>query len=59
MRVSVCVVPSLLLQIRTNTINPTVVLTAMGRANWSDPAVAQPMLNHIPLGRFAGEFILP
>jgi L-xylulose reductase len=39
--------------IRCNAVNPTVVLTAMGKANWSDPAKAQPMLNKIPLGRFA------
>ena len=29
------------------------VLTAMGRDNWSDPVKAGPMLNKIPLGRFA------
>ncbi|XP_065197913.1 L-xylulose reductase-like isoform X2 [Sycon ciliatum] len=40
-------------KIRVNSVNPTVVLTAMGRENWSDPAVAKPMLDHIPLGRFA------
>merc|ERR1719456_2186481 len=39
--------------IRCNAVNPTVVLTAMGKANWSDPAKAAPMLNAIPLGRFA------
>lgn len=39
--------------IRVNSINPTVVLTDLGRANWSDPAVATPMLDMIPLGRFA------
>merc|ERR550537_1205894 len=39
--------------IRCNAVNPTVVLTAMGKANWSDPVKAGPMLNKIPLGRFA------
>ena len=38
--------------IRVNAVNPTVVLTDMGRANWSDPKVASPMLNSIPLNRF-------
>ena len=39
--------------IRVNTINPTVVMTDMGRYAWSDPAKAAPMLARIPLGRFA------
>jgi len=39
--------------IRVNAVNPTVVLTTMGRMAWSDPAKAQPMLDAIPLGRFA------
>merc|ERR1712146_709373 len=39
--------------IRTNAINPTVVLTALGRAAWSDPEKAGPMLSRIPIGRFA------
>lgn len=39
--------------IRTNAVNPTVVLTAMGKMAWSDPAKAGPMLEKIPLGRFA------
>lgn len=39
--------------IRCNAVNPTVVMTAMGRANWSDPAKAGPMLRGTPLGRFA------
>eukprot|EP01064_Diplonema_japonicum_P033668 TRINITY_DN670_c0_g3_i1.p1 TRINITY_DN670_c0_g3~~TRINITY_DN670_c0_g3_i1.p1 ORF type:complete len:275 (+),score=64.89 TRINITY_DN670_c0_g3_i1:58-825(+) len=39
--------------IRVNSVNPTVVLTEMGRANWSDPKVADPMLSSIPLHRFA------
>lgn len=39
--------------IRTNAVNPTVVLTEMGTKNWSDPAKAVPMLSKIPLGKFA------
>jgi hypothetical protein len=34
-------------------VNPTVVMTDMGKMAWSDPAKAGPMLNRIPLGRFA------
>ncbi|KAG8565096.1 hypothetical protein GDO81_012711, partial [Engystomops pustulosus] len=40
-------------KIRVNCVNPTVVMTDMGRANWSDAQKAAPMLNRIPLGRFA------
>jgi len=39
--------------IRVNCLNPTVVLTDMGRMAWSDPAKGGPMLAKIPLGRFA------
>ncbi|XP_023331819.1 D-erythrulose reductase isoform X2 [Eurytemora carolleeae] len=39
--------------IRVNCVNPTVVLTSMGKLAWSDPAKAGPMLDKIPLGRFA------
>eukprot|EP00047_Mylnosiga_fluctuans_P003690 m.230387 g.230387 ORF g.230387 m.230387 type:complete len:257 (-) comp12054_c0_seq1:48-818(-) len=39
--------------IRVNCVNPTVVLTDMGRIGWSDPKKAGPMLSKIPLGRFA------
>ena len=41
-------------QIRVNAVNPTVVMTAMGRKAWSDPTKAGVMLSRIPLGRFAG-----
>lgn len=44
--------------VRVNAVNPTVVLTDMGRLNWSDPAVAGPALKRIPLGRFAGTYVL-
>ncbi|XP_030061043.1 L-xylulose reductase [Microcaecilia unicolor] len=40
-------------KIRVNAVNPTVVMTDMGRVGWSDPQKAGPMLNRIPLGRFA------
>ncbi|XP_075702583.1 L-xylulose reductase [Rhinoderma darwinii] len=40
-------------KIRVNCVNPTVVMTDMGRANWSDANKAASMLNRIPLGRFA------
>ncbi|VVC25440.1 Short-chain dehydrogenase/reductase, conserved site,NAD(P)-binding domain,Short-chain [Cinara cedri] len=39
--------------IRTNNVNPTVVLTKMGKKAWSDPKKSEPILNRIPLGRFA------
>jgi len=39
--------------IRVNCVNPTVVLTEMGRLGWGDPVKAGPMLAKIPLGRFA------
>ena len=42
-------------KIRVNSVNPTVVLTEMGKLAWKDPKKAQNMLNKIPLGRFAGE----
>ena len=39
--------------IRVNTVNPTVVLTAMGKIGWSDPKKAGPMLEAIPMKKFA------
>ncbi|KAK7072015.1 hypothetical protein SK128_018939 [Halocaridina rubra] len=39
--------------VRVNAVSPTVVMTAMGRIGWSDPAKAGPMLARIPQGRFA------
>lgn len=41
-------------QIRVNAVNPTVVMTAMGRRAWSDAELADPMRARIPLGKFAG-----
>ncbi|XP_061764673.1 L-xylulose reductase [Nerophis ophidion] len=40
-------------QIRVNSVNPTVVMTEMGRSGWSDPEKAKTMTSRIPLGRFA------
>lgn len=40
-------------KIRVNSVNPTVVLTEMGKRAWSDPAKGGPMLARIPLRRFA------
>jgi L-xylulose reductase len=39
--------------IRVNAVNPTVVLTEMGKRAWADPAKGGPMLARIPLRRFA------
>lgn len=39
-------------KIRVNSVNPTVILTNMGRQNWSDPAKCEPLLSKIPLHRF-------
>ncbi|CAG4979963.1 unnamed protein product [Colias eurytheme] len=38
--------------IRTNAVNPTVIMTAMAKVGWSDPEKAHGMLSKIPLGRF-------
>lgn len=42
-------------QIRVNAVNPTVVMTAMAVANWSDPDKVKAMKSCIPLGKFAEE----
>jgi NAD(P)-dependent dehydrogenase (short-subunit alcohol dehydrogenase family) len=39
--------------IRANGVGPTVVLTEMGIANWSEPGKRDGMLARIPAGRFA------
>jgi NAD(P)-dependent dehydrogenase (short-subunit alcohol dehydrogenase family) len=40
--------------IRVNSVNPTVVMTDMGKKFWSrDPGMAGPVLDRTPLGRFA------
>lgn len=40
-------------KIRVNSVNPTVVMTDMGRINWSEPQKAAGMIRRIPLGKFA------
>nr|XP_054112618.1 L-xylulose reductase isoform X2 [Callithrix jacchus] len=40
-------------KIRVNAVNPTVVMTPMGQANWMDPHKAKTVLDRIPLGKFA------
>jgi L-xylulose reductase len=42
-------------KIRVNAVNPTVVLTELGRAFWGKPEMGGPMLEKIPLRRFAGK----
>lgn len=39
--------------IRVNSVNPTVVMTDMSKANWTDPAKIKKLTDNIPLGRFA------
>lgn len=39
--------------IRVNSVNPTVTLTPMGEKAWGDPAKGEPMMQRIPLRRFA------
>ncbi|VVD05646.1 D-erythrulose reductase-like [Leptidea sinapis] len=38
--------------IRVNSINPTVIMTAMAKVGWSDSERCKEMLSKIPLGRF-------
>lgn len=38
--------------IRVNSVNPTAILTSMGRSVWGDKAKAEGLLNRIPLNRF-------
>lgn len=39
-------------KIRVNSVNPTVIMTRMGRENWSDPGKSKVLLDKIPLKRF-------
>lgn len=39
--------------IRVNSVNPTVAMTAMGIAFWSEPVKSGKLKEHTPLGRFA------
>ena len=41
-----------------NAVNPTVVMTDMGKIGWSDPKKAGPMLDRIPMKQFAGELLI-
>ena len=43
-----------LFQIRVNSVNPTIVLTVLGRRGWSDPVKKGKALERIPIGRLAG-----
>ncbi|KAL4712284.1 hypothetical protein ACJJTC_004046 [Scirpophaga incertulas] len=38
--------------IRVNAVNPTVIMTEMGRKIWSEPTMSNSMISKIPLGRF-------
>ncbi|XP_045187027.2 L-xylulose reductase-like isoform X1 [Mercenaria mercenaria] len=40
-------------KIRVNSVNPTVVLTEMGKSGWSDPEIKAAALARIPVRRFA------
>ena len=39
--------------IRVNSVNPTVVMTELGKSAWSDPVKAETVLSKIPLKKFA------
>lgn len=39
--------------IRVNCVNPTVIMTDMGKLGWADQAKAGPMLQKIPLKRLS------
>ena len=41
--------------IRVNSVNPTVVMTPISSGYWSQPHVAKPFLEQMPLGRWATE----
>jgi L-xylulose reductase len=41
--------------IRVNSVNPTVVMTPISSGHWSQPEVAEPFLEQMPLGRWATE----
>ncbi|XP_044758162.1 L-xylulose reductase [Coccinella septempunctata] len=38
--------------IRVNSVNPTVIMTDMGKVAWSDPKTSDPLKDKIPLKRF-------
>ncbi|KAK2169436.1 hypothetical protein LSH36_10g12012 [Paralvinella palmiformis] len=39
-------------KIRVNAVCPTIIMTELGRAFWSDPIVNKPYIDRTPLGRF-------
>ncbi|KAK6754157.1 hypothetical protein RB195_013262 [Necator americanus] len=39
--------------IRVNCVNPTVVMTELGKMAWSDPNKSEPLLSQMPISRFA------
>ncbi|EYC31544.1 hypothetical protein Y032_0004g2210 [Ancylostoma ceylanicum] len=39
--------------IRINCVNPTVVMTDLGKKAWSDPNKSGPLLAQMPISRFA------
>jgi NAD(P)-dependent dehydrogenase (short-subunit alcohol dehydrogenase family) len=41
--------------IRVNSVNPTVVMTAMSASYWGRPDIGKPYLEKMPLGRWATE----
>eukprot|EP01129_Flabellula_baltica_P011015 TRINITY_DN4739_c0_g1_i1.p1 TRINITY_DN4739_c0_g1~~TRINITY_DN4739_c0_g1_i1.p1 ORF type:complete len:250 (+),score=54.89 TRINITY_DN4739_c0_g1_i1:52-801(+) len=41
--------------IRVNSVNPTVVMTPMGKKVWGDAEKAKPLLDRVPMGRFVEE----
>lgn len=45
------------LGIRTNNVNPTVVITKVGAKAWSDPVKSNPILSRIRIGRFTGKYL--
>ena len=36
-------------------MNPTIVMTKMGRQLWSDPAKSAPIISRTPMGKLAGK----
>ncbi|XP_006823733.1 D-erythrulose reductase-like [Saccoglossus kowalevskii] len=40
-------------KIRVNSVNPTVVLTELGKRSWSDPVRSEVMMSRIPMNKFA------
>ena len=45
-------------QIRVNSVQPTIVMTEMGRAYWNTPEKSDPYMRRTPVGHFAGTLIM-